>query len=360
MIPCTKIFRGLRTVHNASRTGPVLVWNITDKCNLKCSHCYRDAGIIESEVGLSDEKTIQLINGIKKLNPTMVLLSGGEPLLRKNIFNIVQRCKEAGLSVGLSTNGTLINENIAKKIKMNGIDYVGISIDGKESYHDEFRGLKGAFTLSWAALQLLNSLGVKTGVRFTLTNNNKDNLLYVLDKTFKSGVKRFCLYHLVYCGRASMTMDIPPDEKKKMMHKFFSKVKTLCSIDEDFEVLTADNPADGLYLWESLIHNKRALSCIKAQGGCSAGEKVVYLDSTGEVYPCQFLRGLSLGNVIKRPLLDIWEDKHNLYLHRLRNKANFLRGRCASCAYKQICAGCRARAKSYSGSLWGEDPACYL
>lgn len=365
MIPCTKIFRGLRTIHNQRKRGPVFIWNITEKCNLKCGHCYRDSGAMDpfdSGQGavLSDEKCIQLIDEIKRLDPPIVLLSGGEPLLKKNVFDIVQGCKEAGLRVGLSTNGTIIDENMARKIRRSGVDYVGISIDGREAFHDDFRALEGASALSWVAIKHLNTLGVKTGVRFTLTDNNKEDLLYVLDKTFTSGAKRFCLYHLVYSGRASMAMDIPLHKKRQVMGEFFSKVKVLCSIDEDFEVMTTDNHADGVYMLQSLINDEAGFSCIKAHGGCSAGDRVIYLDSTGEIYPCQFLREEPLGNVIEKSLSDIWQDEYNPLLNRLRNKGDFLSGRCGRCAHKGICGGCRARAKACTGSLWGEDPACYL
>lgn len=361
MIPCTKIIKGQGPVHHKQQTGPLVVWNITDKCNLKCNHCYRNSGAANPESAVSNEKSIHLISEIKKLNPPMVILSGGEPLLRKNVFAIMEKCKEAGLKTGLSTNGTLIDEDMAKKIKEIGIDYVGISIDGREIFHDEFRGLKGAFALSWNAIAYLNCLGVKSGVRFTLTNNNHTDLFYILDKTFKSGAKRFCLYHLVYCGRAGIAMDLPAPEKEKIMNDFFSRAETLCLINADFEILTADNPADAIYMMTKTPgNNEAAINRLKGQGGCPAGEKVIYLDSTGEVYPCQFLRDESLGNVTKRPLSDIWNDNGNHLLKKLRNKTGFLKGRCGRCAYKEICQGCRSRAKASTGSLWDQDPACYL
>lgn len=351
---------GLGAINNQRRRGPLVVWNIINKCNLKCRHCYRNSKITDSEISLSDEKSIRMIDEIKNLRPPMVILSGGEPLLRKNVFEIVKKCKQAGLKVGLSTNGTLIDENMANRIKKGGVDYVGISIDGRKIFHDKFRRLNGAFALSWRAIGYLNNLGVKTGVRFTLTNENKDDLFYILDKTFKSGAKRFCLYHLVYCGRASMAMDIPPPEKRKIMEDFFSKTEALSSINEDFEVLTADNPADAIFMMEASAKNKKVINRIKGMGGCSAGERLIYIDSSGKVYPCQFLRNEPLGNVMRKSIPDIWKNKNNLFLKSLRNKSRFLKGRCGICAYKEMCNGCRARAKSSHGSLWGEDPACYL
>ncbi|MEE8360156.1 MAG: radical SAM protein [Candidatus Omnitrophota bacterium] len=364
MIPCTNIFRGLRTIHTERKRGPLFAWNITARCNLRCSHCYRDSRTVEGPGNdgrdLSDEKCIQLIDEIKRLDPPMVLLTGGEPLLRKNVFDIVKKCKASGLRIALSTNGTLIDRVMAQKIETNGVDYVGISIDGRDALHDEFRGLEGASGLSWDAIKYLNSLGVKTGVRFTLTDKTKGDLFHVLDRTVEAGTKRFCLYHLVYSGRGMGVADISPREKREIMTEFFSRVKALSLTDDEFEVLTTDNHADGVYMLQSLADDEAAYSCIKAHGGCSAGDRVIYLDSTGDVYPCQFLREESLGNVIERSLVDIWEDEKNPLLKKLRNKENFLQGRCGECAYKNVCGGCRARARARSGSLWDEDPACYL
>lgn len=315
-----------------------MVWNLTSRCNLSCRHCYRDSAstVKRQEAELSDEKCITLVAEIKELNPPIVLLSGGEPLLRRNIFEIVRACKALGLRVGLSTNGTLIDRAMAEKIRQSSVDYVGISIDGKAESHDKLRGLSGASEASWQALELLNNLGVKTGVRFTLTKANRGELMDILKRTLESGSKRFCL------------------------DKFFKKIKEISLIDPEFEALTTDSPADGMFLSRFVIDEQASLSCIRSHGGCSAGERVVYLDSTGEVYPCQFLRGQALGNVLKKPLTDIWTDNQNTFLRQLRNKKNLLTGKCGECAHKEICGGCRARAKACYGSLWAEDPGCYL
>jgi radical SAM protein with 4Fe4S-binding SPASM domain len=262
--------------------------------------------------------------------------------------------------VGLSTNGTLIGREQADKIGQSGVDYVGISIDGKRRAHDEFRGLTGAFDMSWNAISLLNRIGVKTGVRFTLTGDNCSDLLDILEMTSRAGTKRFCLYHLVYAGRAGKEQDLALKDKKRYMESFFNKVKELALLDPAFEALTTDNPVDGLFLSRFAGDSEAALSCISSSGGCSAGERIVYLDSNGDVFPCQFLRDLPLGNVLERPLIDIWEDAGNVYLRQLRSKKDFVTGRCALCSHKEICAGCRARAKACYGSLWAEDPACYL
>lgn len=360
MIACTKIFKGVRSVHNERKTGPLFVWNVTSRCNLRCAHCYRDSAADCSEKDLSDEKCLDLVGEIATLRPPIVLLTGGEPLLRKNLFSIIDACKAAGLRVGLSTNGTLIDGSLALKIQKAGVDYVGVSIDGKRGVHDAFRKQNGAFDASWQGLRFLNDLGVKTGVRFTLTALNAPDLLGIMEKAIQSGVKRFCLYHLVYAGRASQDQDMAVADKRDIMNTFFNKVREIAQQNLDFEVLTTDNPADGVFLSKLVGADDDALSCITAHGGCSAGDRVVYLDSTGEVYPCQFLREQSLGNVKEQPFFRIWENTGNIFLNQLRNKKNFLLGKCGDCEHKGFCGGCRARAKAHFGSLWAEDPACYL
>lgn len=237
--------KGVRTVHNERKTGPLFVWNITSRCNLKCGHCYRESAPECTETDLSDQKCLELVSEIQGLHPPIVLLSGGEPLLRKNIFDLIGACKAADLRVGLSTNGTLIDRDLAGKIKRSGVDYVGVSIDGKQEAHDAFRGQSGAFDASWQGLKFLNEAGVKTGVRFTLTAANAPDLLSILERTVANGVKRFCLYHLVYAGRASKELDMTIAAKRECLDAFFKKIQEISLQDPEFEVLTTDNPADG-------------------------------------------------------------------------------------------------------------------
>lgn len=360
MIPVTKILKGVKTVHTRGDIGPLFVWNITEKCNLSCAHCYRESSLDDSKDFLSDDKCLSLVDEIAKMDPPILLLTGGEPLLRKNVFDIIDKCKSSGVRVGLSTNGTLIDKGMAQKIKKHDVNYVGISIDGKEALHDSFRGKQGAYQQSWNAINDLLKCGVKTGVRFTLMQENKNDLLPILEKAFESGVKRFCLYHLVYSGRGKDVKDLPTDEKREIMSKFFKRVKDISGLDDEFEVLTTDNHADGIYLYEMFRSDDAVLNCINAHGGCSAGKKVVYLDSTGIVYPCQFLLDEPLGDVKERPLLDIWDDTEHELKNKFRNMAKYVYGKCGECLHKQICGGCRARAKSIAGSLWDEDPGCYL
>ncbi|MBF0486447.1 MAG: radical SAM protein [Candidatus Omnitrophica bacterium] len=360
MIPCTKIFKGERTEHNHRKMGPLFVWNVISQCNLRCGHCYRDSASGVVEQGLSDDKCLSLVREIAFVNPPILLLTGGEPLLRKNIFSIIAACKAVGLRVGLSTNGTLIDRAMAEKIAQAGVNYVGVSIDGDEDSHDKFRGFSGAYGASWEGLKHLNSLGVKTGVRFTLTAANSHELLNVLHKTVQSGIQRFCLYHLVYAGRASAGLDLSVAAKRECMARFLKRVKELSKSHPDLEVLTTDNPADGIFMARYSNNEDAILSCISSHGGCSAGDRVVYLDSTGDVYPCQFLRNHSLGNVKESSLDHIWKNLENEFLSQLRNKKSFLEGKCGTCSHGEICGGCRARALAYHGSFWAEDPACYL
>ncbi|MBF0531971.1 MAG: radical SAM protein [Candidatus Omnitrophica bacterium] len=360
MISCSKIFKGERTEHTQRKKGPLFVWNVTSRCNLQCGHCYRDASSGNGADDLTDQNCLNFIREIKELNPPIVLLTGGEPLLRGNIFDIIRVCRDEGLSVGLSTNGTLINPDMAKKIQDAGVSYVGISIDGNKEAHDRFRRADGSWEASWQGIESLNKHGVKTGVRFTLTAANRHDLNAVLAKTVISGTKRFCLYHLVYAGRAAAEQDMTVEEKRLCMEGFFKKIREILAVDPEFDVLTTDSPADGVFMLGMVNNKKDALACITSHKGCSAGDRVVYIDSNGDVFPCQFLREYPLGNILEEPLIEIWQNTRNDLLLQLRDKQSYVEGKCGICRHKHICGGCRARAQAYHGSLWAEDPGCYL
>ena len=360
MIPVTKILKGIRTVHKRTDIGPLFIWDITEKCDLYCAHCHRKPSLYDQEESLSNEKCLSIIEDIAKMNPRILLLAGGEPLLRKNVFDIIDKCKSSGVKVGLLTNGTLINKAMAQIIKDHDVNYVGISIDGKETYHDHFKGKDGSFKLSWSAIDNLLKCGIQTGVRFTLTKENKDDLIYILERSFESGVKRFCLHHLVYSGRVNEVADLNREEKREVMSKFFTRVKQISGLDDEFEVLTAGNHADLIYLSKMLKCDDAVLECINERGGCSAGNKVVYLDPTGVVYPCPFLLDEPMGNINDTPLLKIWNDTENILMNKFRTMSKHITGKCSECRHIKNCGGCRARAKSVSASLWDEDPGCYL
>ena len=371
MIGCTNLILGAtvasshptntsQRLHYTETHGPVIVWSVTRKCNLTCSHCYIDAQEASLSGELSTDEAQQLIDDAIALNPPVMLFSGGEPLVRRDTVDLCAYAVSKGLRVALSTNGTLITKNRARRIAEAGVSYVGISIDGAQATHDEFRNKQGAFRAALDGVHNAQDMGLKTGIRFTVNRRNVFDLPAVIDLLIQHRVPRFCLYHLVYSGRASAEMDITNEMRAEMMEYLVQRTKTLA--DYGIEVLTTDNHADGIYILNSLSASdsdkSRLTSLLTAHGGCSAGQKIINIDPYGNVRPCQFWAGDALGNVRQESLSTIWNSQNELLL-MLRDKKAHLKGRCRSCQYVEVCGGCRIRARAH-GDLWGTDPSCYL
>jgi len=341
----------------------LVVWNITRKCNLKCKHCYISADESRARDELSTEEAKKVIDSLLKVNTGVLLFSGGEPLLRPDIWELAEYAREKGLRCGLSTNGTVISEDVAEKIKSCGLIYAGISIDGNRQVHDGFRGA-GSFDRAWEGLRNCKKAGLPVGVRFTVNKYNYQSLAEVLDMVVEEKVPRFCMYHLVYSGRASADMDIDPDTGREVADLLIKKTKQFA--DLDLEILSVDNPCDGAYLYRRIRaaqpqREKAVLEELMVHHGkCSAGERILDISPQGEVYACQFWNTQSLGNVRERDLADIWNDPQNELLCSLRNRFSLLKGKCGECSYKQICGGCRLRALVKYDDVWQEDPACFL
>ena len=338
---------------------PVVVWNITSKCNLKCVHCYANAD------GVSEfEKASSFIDDLSSIKIPVLLISGGEPLMHKNIYEILEYAKSRGIQVALSTNGTLIDEEVAGRLKEIGVDYVGVSLDGMKETHDFFRGVKGAFEKAVEGLLNARDAGILTGVRFTLTKYNLRDVESLLNFVVENEIPRFCLYHLVPSGRADFSIDITKNERRKIMEWLFYKALELRDSKEKTEILTVDNPADGVFFYLKLkeIDEKlaeEAFEFLKYRGGDNSGFRLACVDFHGDVHPNQFWFDYTVGNVFKEKFSEIWLNPRDELLVKLREKEKYLRGRCGKCEFKEVCGGFRLRALR-AGDLWGEDPSCYV
>lgn len=320
-----------------------------------------DNGVISTDTAKG------FIDDISTLEIPALLFSGGEPLLREDIFELGYYAAKKGIYTALSTNGTMITKDVAKRIKEAQFKYVGISLDGLETTHDNFRLSKGSFSLSIKGIEDCLKEGIKTGVRFTLTKYNYKDLNRLLALLIKKKINRFCLYHLVYSkkGRARLGDDIDNNVRRDVLDSFLNKVEETANNGADMEVLTVDNHADGVYLCQRLksknaLLGSRAERLILSGNGCSAGRGIASVDSHGDVHPCQFWGHVSLGNIKKKPFSEIWYDEDNDFLNMLRNGRDSLKGRCGRCRYKASCGGCRLRAEEKFNDIWAEDPACYL
>ena len=347
-----------RRIHYSEHVGPVIVWNVTHRCNLACPHCYIDADGRAFNHELTFKEARALIDDAATLCSPAILFSGGEPLLRDDICELSAYATSRKLRVGLSTNGTLITRDVAKRIADAEVSYVGVSIDGTESTHDAFRKKRGAFTSALKGLKNARDAGIKTGIRFTVHKRNIFDLPAVMDLLVTHRIPRFCLYHLVYAGRADAAMDISNEERAQMMGYLIRRVPALAA--NGVEVLTTDNHADGIYIMQSTAgaYREEQMRLLRAHGGCTAGSKIISVDPEGDVRPCQFWRGETVGNIRDRPLTELWNRPKEL-LAMLRDKKSKLTGRCGLCKYVEMCGGCRVRAAA-SGDIWGDDPSCYL
>jgi Fe-coproporphyrin III synthase len=346
---------------------PIVVWNLTNRCNLRCEHCYINAEDRGYADELSHEQATAFIADVAEMQCPVLLFSGGEPLVRPDWFELACFATEHGLRPVLSTNGTLITEEVAARLKESGMQYVGVSIDGLPETHDRFRGRKGAFEESMQGIRNAHAAGLRTGVRFTAHAANAAELPALLDLIAERGIPRFCLYHLVYAGRGAemANRDTSIAEKRQTISTMIAKTLEFHGKGLEIELLTVDNHADGVFIRHYLAEHdperaQEVENLVTLHGGCSAGGKMANVDPYGNVHPCQFWGHLTLGNVRQRKFSEIWNDPENHFLEQLRHKEEHLKGRCGSCNYRQLCGGCRVRAEAVTGDLWEADPACYL
>ena len=351
----------------SSERSPVVVWNITSQCNLKCRHCYIEATEAAKDNEMTTAEGMTFIDDLAEMKVPVLMFSGGEPLVRPDLFELAAYAVEKGLRIVLSTNGTLIDDFTAQLIKEAGFQYVGVSIDGCEETHDMFRGEKGAFAAAIAGIRAAKAAGNRTGVRFTLNSLNKRDLPAVLDLIEQEKIDRFCMYHLVYAGRGGdmKNLDVTLDEKREVAQLLIDKALDFDRRGVELEILTTDNHADGLYLLDYIAKTNPARvpevrQLLELHGGCSAGDRMADVDYLGNVHPCQFWSDLTLGNVRERKFSEIWNDleANDGILARLRTKPAQLNAQCGKCSQNRLCGGCRIRA-SVDGDIWGDDPACF-
>lgn len=357
----------LETAHpKGDAPRPIVVWNCTRQCNLHCLHCYSNAVSHSSSGAMNTQEGKAFIRDLADFGVPVLLFSGGEPLLRDDIFELADFAREQGIAPVLSTNGTLITEKVAQKIHSVGFREVGISLDGIGEDNDRFRGKKGAYQAALSGIRKCISLGQRVSLRLTITRFNYRQIPAIFKLVEQENVDRVCFYHLVYAGRADSLRedDLSHTETRAV-------VDTICEHTLDLhrrrlskEVLTVANHADGVYLYLKLKGSERAdkvLALLKMNGGNNSGIKIGAVDDLGNVHPDQFWWHYSLGNVRRRKFGDIWTDTSEPLMRRLKNRKRLLKGRCAQCHHLDLCNGnLRVRAEAVFGDVWAEDPACYL
>ena len=386
MIGITKLYCGTATPGDALRYGrasqhlpahllqfsadkkPVVVWNCTRRCNLHCVHCYAEAEDREYSGELSSEEARAFIEDLAEFGAPVLLFSGGEPLMRRDVIELAAFAREKGIRPVLSTNGTLISSQMAQRIKEAGIGYVGISIDGIGAHHDRFRGQRGAFEAALAGVANCVAVGQRVGLRFTINRRNYEDVGAILDLVERESIDRVCFYHLVYSGRGSgIRRDaLEPEQTRAVVDLIIDRAADFHRRGLDKDILTVDNHADGVYLYQRIKREQseraeEVLQLLRWNGGNSSGTGIGAVDNLGNVHPDQFWWHYTLGNVRQRRFSEVWRDTSEPLLGGLRNRKSLLKGRCGACQYLDICNGnFRVRAEAVYDDVWAPDPACYL
>ena len=355
----------------ARRSGPVrpvVIWNLTRRCNLRCKHCYTVSADMDFPGELTTAEAMEVLDDLRGFDIPALILSGGEPLARRDFFEIAEEARGAARYLALSTNGTGIVGETADRVAEIGFDYVGISIDGIGAVNDRFRGQIGAYEQALAGVRACKKRGIKVGLRFTLTDENAEQLPQLLDLCDAEGVDKFYLSHLVYAGRGDKHrgQDASLERARWGMDLLIDRAWVAAAEGMPLDIVTGNNDADAVYLmrWaerrfapERVAHLRETL---EAWGGNSSGVGVANIDTQGKVHPDTYWSDYTIGSVREAPFSALWTGDDPM-LAELRRRPRPLKGRCGACAYKAVCGGnTRIRALQLTGDPWAEDPACYL
>lgn len=347
---------------------PVVIWNLTRRCNLHCLHCYS----LSQDRAYPDELTTgegkELVAGLARYRVPVLILSGGDPLFREDLYTLAEHARDLGQRCALSTNGTLIDAAAAKRLRGCGVTYVGISLDGIGEAHDRFRGLRGSFAMALDGLRRCRDEGMKVGIRTVLCRRTLGDLPAIFELAEKENVDRLYFSHLVYSGRgAKLTRDdLSPEKKRAALDYLVQKAMDFHRAGVKVEVTTGNNDADGVYLYLKLRSSaparaKSVYGLLRRRGGNSSGISLANIDSLGSVHADPFWSHYSFGNVRRRSFAAIWEDTSDPIMRVLKDRGAALQGRCGRCPYFEVCRGnSRVRAQAITGNPWASDPGCYL
>ena len=362
-------YRDPRAGHAFQRApGPVVVWNCTGRCNLRCIHCYASDLNCDGDGQMDTSQATRFIDNLAEFGVPVILFSGGEPLLRGDLFELAGLASSRGLRIALSTNGTLIDDKMADTIQKTGFAEVGISIDGTGITNDHFRGKEGAYREALRGIRNCVARHIRVSLRLTITTHNHGEIPAIFDLVEAEGIDRVCFYHLAYSGRGDglRGQDVSHAQARQAVDIICERTLDMYRRGLPKEILTVGNHADGVYLYLKALATEpglagRILELLTLNGGNNSGLRIGAVDDRGNVHPDQFWQNQTLGNVMQRKFGEIWSDTSQPLLQGLRNRKQLLKGRCSRCKFLNICNGnLRVRAEAVYGDTWAEDPACYL
>lgn len=365
MINVSRLYLGIENpsdrfrYHSDSKSGPIVVYNCTSKCSQNCLHCYSSTAANSDELNTAQAK--QVLTQLADVKCPVVLFSGGEPLERPDIFQLLDFSHRLGIRTVLSTNGNLIDSKIAQKLFDTGVNYVGVSIDGNQKIHDDFRGIPGSFEKATAAVKFCKAVNLKTGIRFTITNRNFNQIKYIFSLAAQLNIQRICFYHLISAGRAAK------NNLKCTSPQIRLALNDILDCSQDYsskgvtEVLTVGNHADGPFVSNRLKQEnpsqyEKTLPLLEKFGGNKIGTKIFAIDPAGNVHPDQFWQNFSLGNITEKKLKDILANSFSIF----NDKTVFAPPRCKKCRWLNICGSNMRFFGSDLNSNWTLEPDCFL
>ncbi|MDR0767291.1 MAG: heme b synthase [Methanosarcinales archaeon] len=334
----------------------VLAWEATAACNLKCKHCRGSSTLDSAEGELTTEEAKKMLEEIRKTGTPIIILTGGEPLMREDIFEIARYGTDLGFRMALATNGVLVTEEIARKMKEAGIQRVSVSLDGREQTHDAFRMIPGCFAGSMKGIENLKKAGLEFQINTTISRFNVHEMDDVHNFAKEVGAAAHHFFFLVPTGRGAelSEFEITPEEYEIALEWLYDlskktdlQIRPTCA-PHYFRVLRRRAKEEGIEVTPK-THGLDAMT-----KGCLGGITFGFISSIGEVNPCGYLP-VSAGNVRKQPFKEIWENAR--VFNDIRNYSAY-EGKCGGCEYKKACGGCRARAYSETGNYMAEEPLC--
>ncbi len=354
---------------SASERRPIVVWNITAACNLKCLHCYSSSTTVRNPDELSTIQAKAVLDDLAAFGVPVVLFSGGEPLMRSDLFDLLEYAASKGLRTVISTNGTLLDAEAGQRLKALNVSYVGISLDGIGEVNDQFRGVRGAFDKAVAGIEAAQNAGLRTGLRLTLTRRNVEELDGIFDFIESRNIERACFYHLVPTGRgAGLAGERLSHQQTRAALDLICERTASLQDKRQTDILTVDNHVDGPYIYLKLLGEdharaKSAMELLQWNKGAlhSTGSGIACIDEAGKVHPNQFWRHYTIGDVRDKPFSELWSNPDEPLLSRLRDASTHIKGKCRGCRFFGICGGgLRVRAELECGDIFAPDPACYL
>jgi len=345
----------------------LVVWNFTKKCNLRCKHCYANAGKTSNELSLSERYNV--IDQLNEAGVVAVSFSGGEPLSHAYFWDVAEYAVDKGMHVSVASNGTLIDKRAARKLKGIGVDYVEISLDASNPVvHDDFRGVKGAFDRAVNGIRNCVQEGLLTGIATTAIRYNFDDIPSIVDLAENLGVQRLIVFNFVPTGRGKMNIeiDLTAEERGNLLRFLYDKLEEgkvqVFSTSPTYAVEAVRRIENGTgvkltptHFADVCIQGNQAMVLADFIGGCGAGRLYCGIEANGDITPCVFIPEV-VGNV-RDGFLDVWQKNPILELLRDRDNEEYS---CNDCDYKYICGGCRARAYGYYNSLIAHDPGCHV